>query len=69
MPHPPEAPSAPLQVAPGQRPSPSAGTNGMPFVSGLSPLKGAPPADRRSRIRGVHVLHRCTAPFLFHVGD
>jgi len=28
----------------------------MPFVSGLSPHKGAPPAARQSRIRGVHLV-------------
>ena len=38
---PPEAPSASLQAAQGLRPCSSAGTNGMPFVSGLSPPGGA----------------------------
>jgi len=45
-----------LQAALVWWPSSSAGTNGMPFVSGLSPHKGAPPAARQSRIRGVHLV-------------
>jgi hypothetical protein len=55
MPVTPVAPSASVQAALGQWPSPSAGTNGIPFVSSLSPLTGATPAARQSRFRGVHL--------------
>jgi len=40
----PAAPAASLQAALGRRPSPSAGNNGAPLLSGLSPLKGAAPS-------------------------
>ena len=52
----PVAPAAALQAASSQRHDRSAGTNGRPFVSGLSPLKGATPAARQSRLRGVRLL-------------
>ncbi len=58
----PEAPSASLQAAQGPRPCSSAGTNGAPFLSGLGPLKGATPAARQSRLRGVHLMRSSLLP-------
>ena len=53
---PPVAPLSALQAALGQRPGPSAGTNGSPFVSGLGPPRGATPMARRSRFHGVRLV-------------
>ena len=49
---PPAAPSASLQAASGQRPDRSAGTNGKPVVSGLSPPQGGDPTGPEKPVPG-----------------